>query len=108
MLIEHRAANEGARESTQGPKGIYNPIRGTIIWTNQYPPELVFLVAYVAEDGLVGHQWEKRNLVLWRLYDPVQRNVRTRKREWVGWGAWWEEGIGDFWDSIWNVNEENI
>jgi hypothetical protein len=27
-----------------------------------YPvtPELVSLVAYVAEDGLVGHQWEER------------------------------------------------
>jgi hypothetical protein len=24
------------------------------------PPELVFLAAYVAEDGLVGHQWEER------------------------------------------------
>ena len=24
---------------------------------NQYPPELVSLVAYVTEDGLVGHQW---------------------------------------------------
>jgi hypothetical protein len=26
----------------------------------------------------------------------------------VGWGAGQGEGIGDFWDSIWNVNEENI
>jgi hypothetical protein len=28
----------------------------------------VSLVAYVAEDGLVGHQWEERPLVLRRLY----------------------------------------
>ena len=26
------------------------------------PPELVSLAAYVAEDGLVGHHWEKRPL----------------------------------------------
>jgi hypothetical protein len=24
------------------------------------PPELVSLVAYVSEDGLVGHQWKER------------------------------------------------
>jgi hypothetical protein len=66
------------------------------------------LVAYVAEDGLVGHQWEERPLVLWRLYAPVQGNARTRNQEWVGLGAGSGEGIGDFQDSIWNVNEENI
>jgi hypothetical protein len=27
--------------------------------------------AYVAEDGLVGHQWEEKPLVLWWLYAPV-------------------------------------
>ena len=25
----------------------------------------------------------------------------------MDWGAGQKEGIGDFWDSIWNVNEEN-
>jgi hypothetical protein len=29
--IEHRALNAGARESTQGAKGICNPIGGTTI-----------------------------------------------------------------------------
>ena len=50
------------------------------------------LVAHVAEDGLVGHQWEERPLVLQRSYAPVQGNVRARKREWVGWGAVQGEG----------------
>jgi hypothetical protein len=45
----------------------------------------VSVVAYVAEDALVGHQWEERPLVLERLYIPVQGNTRARK--WVGWGA---------------------
>jgi hypothetical protein len=58
------------------------------------------LVAYVAEDGLVGHQWEERPLVLRRSYAPVQGNARARKQEWVCWGAGWGESIGDFRDSI--------
>jgi hypothetical protein len=57
----------------------------------------VSLVAYVAEDGLVCHQWEERPLVLRRLYTPVQGNARARKQEWVGWGAGQGEGIGYLW-----------
>jgi hypothetical protein len=52
-----------------------------------YPPELLSLVVYVAEHGLVGYQWEERPLVLQRLYAPVQGNVRARKQGWIGWGA---------------------
>ena len=54
------------------------------------------LVAYVAEDDLIGHQWEERPLVLQQLYAPVQGNTSARKQEWVGWGAGQWEGIGDF------------
>ena len=64
------------------------------------PPELVSLASYVAEDGLVGHYWEERPLVLQRLYAPVQENARARKQEWVDWGAGQVEGSGDFRDSI--------
>jgi hypothetical protein len=56
----------------------------------------VSLVAYVAEDCLVGHQWEERPLVLRRSYASVQGNARARKQEWVGWGAWQGKGIGGF------------
>jgi hypothetical protein len=56
----------------------------------------VSLAGYVAEDGLIGHHWEERPLVLQRVYAPVQGNARTRKREWVGRGAGWGEGIGTF------------
>jgi hypothetical protein len=51
------------------------------------PHRTVSVVAYVAEDGLVSHQWEERPLVLRRSYAPVQGNARARKQEWVGWGA---------------------
>ena len=69
--MEHRAPSEGARGSTQGAKGVCNPIGGTILLTNQYPHRAMSLVAYVAEDGLVSHQWEERPLILWRFYAPV-------------------------------------
>jgi hypothetical protein len=68
----------------------------------------VSLVAYVAEDGLVGHQWEEKPLVLQCSYAPVQGNARARKQEWVGWGAGLAEGIGHFRHRNLNVNEENV
>jgi hypothetical protein len=59
--MDHRTPNEGARESTQGAKGICNPIGGT----NQYyeltsTQELLSLAAYVSKGGLVGHHWKER------------------------------------------------
>jgi hypothetical protein len=68
----------------------------------------VSLVAYVAEDGLVSHQWEERPLVLQSSYAPVRGNVRARKQDWVGWGAGRGESIGGFGESISNVNQESI
>jgi len=40
--------------------------------------------AYVAEDGLVGHEWEEKPLVLRRLNAPMLRNARAGKHEGVG------------------------
>jgi hypothetical protein len=88
--MEHRAPNEGARESTQGAKWICNPLGGTTIWTNQYPLELVSLAVYVSEDGLVSHHWKliRGPLVMQTSYAYVQGNTRAKKWEWVGkgWG----------------------
>jgi hypothetical protein len=77
--------NGGARESTQVAEGVCIPIGGTTIWTNQYPPELVSLAAYVSEDGLVGHQWKER---------PIGRanficlSTGERQGQEVGVGGW--------------------
>ena len=57
---------------------------------------LMSLAVYVAEDGLVGHEWEKRPLVLQRFYAPVQGNARSKKCEWVGWEQVEGVEIGDF------------
>ena len=58
------------------------------------------LAAYVSDNGLIGHEWEERPLVLQRLYAQVKGNARAWKREWVGLGAVQRESIRDFWDSI--------
>jgi hypothetical protein len=45
-------------------------------------------------------------LVVQTLYASVQGNARVGPRGWSGWvGEWVWEGVGDFWDSIGNVNE---
>ena len=93
--MEHRVPNGGSRESTQGAKGVCNPIGGTTIWTNQYPPELMSLVAYVAEDGLVGHHWEERPFGLANFICSEYRGMPGPRsgNEWVGeqggrWGGY--------------------
>ena len=40
------------------------------------------------------------------IYASVQGTARAKKCEWVGGGVGGEH-VGDFWDSIGNVNEEN-
>ena len=44
---------------------------------------------------------------MYTLYALVQGNARAKKWAGVGKGAGQGEGIGDVWDSIENVNEEN-
>jgi hypothetical protein len=66
------------------------------------PSELVSPAAYVAEDGLVGHHWEERPLVLGRLY------VQGHEAGVCGLGIRVGEVIEDFPDSICIVNYENI
>jgi hypothetical protein len=41
------------------------------------------------------------------LYAPVQGNARAKKKIGMGGEGSGEEGMGDFWDSILNVIEEN-
>jgi hypothetical protein len=60
--MNHRAPNGGARECTQGAKGVCNPIGGQQYELTSYPPppELVSLAVYVSENDLVGLQWKER------------------------------------------------
>jgi hypothetical protein len=63
----------------------------------------VSLAAYVSEDGLVGHQWKERPI---GLANFICLNTGGRQGQEVGVGGWGER-VGDFWDSIGNVNEIN-
>jgi hypothetical protein len=60
----------------------------------------MFLAAYVAEHGLIGHRWEERPLGLANFICPIQENARAKKWEWVGRGTGQGEGTGNFQDSI--------
>ena len=68
--------------------------------------ELLILAVYVSKDGLDGHHWKERPIGLANFICPSTGEDQGQK---VGVGGQWSgrEGMGDFWDSIGNVNEEN-
>jgi hypothetical protein len=72
-------------------------------------PELWTLAVYVSNDGLVGYHWKERPIEHTNFICPSTGKCQGQKKwEWVGRevGGW--EGMGDFWDSIGNVIEENM
>jgi hypothetical protein len=100
--MEHRAPKEGARESTRGAKGVCNPIGETTICTNQYPlppPELVSLVAYLAEVGLLSHHWEERPFGIANFICPSTGECQGQEAG-VGLGAGRGRRYRNFWNSI--------
>jgi hypothetical protein len=72
--------------------------------TNQYPSELMSLATYVSEDGLVGHQWKERPIGRANFICPSTGECQGQE---VGVGGWVRLRVGDFWDTIGNVNEIN-
>jgi hypothetical protein len=60
--------------------------------------ELLSLAAYVSKDGLVGHHCKERPIGLANFICPSTGECQGQKG-----GV----GMGDLWDSIENVNEEN-
>jgi hypothetical protein len=44
-----------------------------------FRPKLVFLAAYVAEDGLVGHHWEERPLGIANFICPSTGECQGQK-----------------------------
>jgi hypothetical protein len=70
-------------------------------------PELLTLAAYVSKDGLVDHHWKERPLGQANFICPSTGECQGQKMGIVGRGVWGGEGVGDFWDSIGNVIEEN-
>ena len=64
------------------------------------------LAAYVSKDGLVGHHWKERPFGLANFICP-STGERPGQNGGVGGLGIGEMGMGEFWDSIENVNEEN-
>jgi hypothetical protein len=69
-------------------------------------PELLTLAAYVSKDGLVGHHWKERPTGQANFICPNTGELQGQKMGMGGSGSG-GEGVGDFWDSIGNVIEEN-
>jgi hypothetical protein len=69
-------------------------------------PELLTLAAYVSKDGLVGHHWKERPIGHANFICPSTGERQGQKMGMGGKGSE-GEGMGDFWDSILNVIEEN-
>jgi hypothetical protein len=72
-------------------------------------PELLAIASYVSKDVLVGHHWKERPIGHTNFICPStgERQGQKNGNGWVGklGGVW--EGMGDFWESIGNVIEEN-
>jgi hypothetical protein len=79
---------EEQEKVTKELRGICNPVGGITIWTNQCPPELMSLAAYVSEDGLVGHQWKERTI---GHANFISLSTGERQGQEVGVGGWGSE-----------------
>ena len=64
------------------------------------------LAAYVSEGGLVGHHWKERPFDL-ANFIFLSTHESQGQEGGVGGPGSEGEGMGDFWDSIGNVNDEN-
>ena len=69
-------------------------------------PELLSLAAYLSKDGLVGHHCKERPIGLANFICPSTGECQGQKGG-VGGQESGGKGMGVFWDSIGNVNEEN-
>ena len=70
-------------------------------------PELLTLAAYVSKDGLVGRHWKESPIGHANFICHSTGERQSQKKGMGGQGSG-GEGMGDFWDSILNVIEENM
>ena len=69
-------------------------------------PKLLTLAAYVSKDGLVGHNLKESTIGLANFICLSIGECQGQKGGVGGQGSG-GVGMGDFWDSIGNINEEN-
>ena len=68
--------------------------------------ELLTLATYVSKDGLISHHWKERPIGHANFICPRTGECQGQKVVMGGQGSQ-EECMGDSWDSIGNVIEEN-
>jgi hypothetical protein len=66
----------------------------------------VLRIHQISKDGLVGHQWKERPTVHANFICPSTGECQGQKMG-MGFREVGAEGMGDFWDSLLNVIEEN-
>ena len=98
---EHRVPDGGVRQGTKRAEGVCSPMVGEqqcqpvrspqSSWGLDHQPKSTMegaMAVYVAEDGLVGHQWEERPLVLGCSMPQCKRMPGQEARSgWVGGGV---------------------
>jgi hypothetical protein len=101
--MDHRPPNGGARERTQGAKGICNPIGATALWTNQYPGALdsscICIKRWPSRPSL-----EREAHWTHKIYMPQYRGTPGPKSGsgWVGGlGGWYGGLLGKHWKCKW-------
>jgi hypothetical protein len=103
--IEHRAPSRGARESAQGAERVCNPF--SIVVEQQY--DVISNPRACISSCICIERWPSRPSLerSWscKLYMPQYMGM-LGPRSGSGWVG--EQGGGNLWASIWNVNEENI
>ena len=65
------------------------------------------LAASVSETGQVGHHWKERHIVLANFICLSTREHQDHEVGVCGDEGSGKKGMGDSWDTIGNVNEEN-
>jgi hypothetical protein len=102
LWTKHEVLNSGVRESTEGAKGVYSPIRRTIISTKQNPQRSQGLThhpksthggthgsSHICTRGChcLASIGGERPLILGRLDSPVLGKASVVTWEWLGgWG----------------------
>jgi hypothetical protein len=103
---EHKVPNEGARERTQVAEGVWSPIGGTSIWTNQCPQSSLELnhQSKKTHGGTCGSSciysrgWPSWSSMGGEALGPVKvlwpsiGECQDWEWEWVGWGSGGEGG----------------
>jgi hypothetical protein len=104
--MEHRAPNEGARESSQGkfPKGVCIPIGGTTTWTSTYQSCVSSCICSRGWPSWPSMGGGAHGIA--KIMCTSTGECQGQEAEVCGLWSRTGGGYGGFGDSMWNANEE--